>query len=402
MNFGLSISTTFIIYLRKHEILTATSATDATTRVHLAGRSVAINSPRPKQTADFILCLWHFISSPFIIIYAKSVCVLEISVILYYDRVGDKMKTIEIQKNDANQRLDKFMQKRFKTMPKAMVYMYIRKKCVKRNGKKCVPEEMLREGDVLTLYIKDEFFEAAQEKHYEFLKAPAKLDIVYEDENLLLLDKKPGVIVHQDKSYHFDSLVARVQHYLYDKGEYDPEKENAFSPALVNRIDRNTGGIVIAAKNAEALRILNQKMKTRELSKFYLCLLHGMPKRREALLTAYMIKDESKNRVKVFAHPVEGGKEMKTKVQIIGQRGKYAIAEVELLTGRTHQIRAHLSFAGHPLAGDSKYGAKGDDMRYQALYSYKLRFDFTADAGILNYLNGKEFTVDTKNIWFLK
>ena len=143
------------------------------------------------------------------------------------------MRTLEIGKNDAGQRLDKFLQKRFKTMPKSMMYMYIRKKCIKRNGKKCDIDVMLREGDVLTFYIKDEFFEQSAEKNYEFLKAPTKLEIVYEDKNLLLLDKKPGVIVHPDKNYHFDSLVARVQHYLYEKGEYDPESEQAFAPALV-------------------------------------------------------------------------------------------------------------------------------------------------------------------------
>ena len=184
------------------------------------------------------------------------------------------MRTLEIKKNDANQRLDKFLQKRFKTLPKSLMYKYIRKKCIKVNGKKCDIQTMLKEGDVLTFYIKDEFFEASEQKNYEFMKAPKTFDIVYEDENLILIDKKPGIIVHPDKNYHFDSLVARVQHYLYDKGEYNPDEEKAFAPALVNRIDRNTGGIVIAAKNAESLRILNAKMKTRELEKYYLCLLY--------------------------------------------------------------------------------------------------------------------------------
>ncbi|HCA05417.1 MAG TPA: RluA family pseudouridine synthase, partial [Ruminococcaceae bacterium] len=173
------------------------------------------------------------------------------------------MRTLTINKNDSNQRLDKFLQKRFRTMPKSLMYKYIRKKCIKVNGKKCDIDVVLREGDELTFYIKDEFFEAAEEKHYDFLKAPKKLDIVYEDDNIILIDKKPGVIVHPDKQYHFDSLVSRVLHYLYDKGEYDPERDKAFTPALVNRIDRNTGGIVIAAKNAESLRILNAKMKSR-------------------------------------------------------------------------------------------------------------------------------------------
>ena len=126
------------------------------------------------------------------------------------------MRTIDIKKNDANQRLDKFLSKRFKTMPKSLMYKYIRTKYIKLNGKKCDIKDMLKEGDVLTLYIKDEFFEESEQENYEFLKAPDKLDIVYEDENIILIDKKPGIIVHQDKSYHFDSLVARVQHYLYN------------------------------------------------------------------------------------------------------------------------------------------------------------------------------------------
>ena len=306
------------------------------------------------------------------------------------------MRTLQIGKNDAGQRLDKFLQKRFRTMPKAMMYMYIRKKCVKRNGKKCAIDDMLREGDVLTFYIKDEFFEESEKKSYEFLKAPVKLDIVYEDENIMLLDKKPGVVAHPDKSYHFDSLIGRVQHYLYEKGEYDPEAEKAFSPALVNRIDRNTGGIVIAAKNAESLRILNQKMKSRELEKYYLCLLCGKPKRDSGILTGYITKNESKNKVTVHKTQVEGAKEIRTRYQVLRSDGRYSLAEIELLTGRTHQIRAHMASIGHPLVGDTKYGGEKkapDGFRSQALYSYKLKFRFTGDAGILNYLDGREFRV---------
>ncbi len=313
------------------------------------------------------------------------------------------MRTLTINKNDSGQRLDKFLQKRFKTLPKSLMYKYIRKKCIKVNGKKCDIQTMLKEGDVLTFYIKDEFFEGAEQKSYEFLKAPNKLSIVYEDENIILIDKKPGVIVHPDKSYHFDSLVSRVQHYLYDKGEYDPEHDKAFAPALVNRIDRNTGGIVIAAKNAESLRLLNLKMKTRELEKFYLCLLHGKPKHDEDILHGYITKNESKNKVAVLSKPAEGAKEIRTKYKILDFDGKYSLAEIELLTGRTHQIRAHMASIGCPLLGDTKYGKNKkapDGFKYQALYSYKLRFDFSEDAGILNYLNGKEFAVE--NVPFAK
>lgn len=313
------------------------------------------------------------------------------------------MRELTVKKNDANQRLDKFLLKKFKTMPKKMAYMYIRKKCVKVNGKKATPEVMLKENDLLTFYIKDEFFDNIQEENYEFLKAPKTLKIIYEDENIILLDKKPGVIVHQDKSYHFDCLLLRLQHYLYDNGEYNPKEENCFAPALVNRIDRNTGGIVIGAKNAESLRILNQKMKDRELHKFYLCLLINRPKKDNAILSDYLIKNEKTNKVTVLRNEKQGAKKILTKYSVLETNNNLTLCEVELLTGRTHQIRAHMSSIGCPILGDNKYGNKKLNQKYslskQCLYSYKLAFDFTTDSGILSYLDKKEFS--TNDIWFM-
>ena len=313
------------------------------------------------------------------------------------------MRTIEIKENDSGQRLDKYLNKLFITMPKSLMYKYIRTKYIKINGKKCDKADFLKTGDVLTLYIKDEFFKENQTKEYEFTKAPDKLDIIYEDSNIMLIDKKPGLIVHQDKSYHFDCLVMRVQHYLYNKGEYNPDKEKAFSPALVNRIDRNTGGIVIAAKNAESLRVLNEKIKTREVEKYYLAVLCGKPKLNSGIMKDYLIKNNSANKVKIYKKPVPNSKEIITEYKVLKSDGKKTLAEIKLHTGRTHQVRAHMAFIGCPLVGDSKYGRDKKNFindKYHSLYAYKVKFNFTSDAGRLNYLNGKEFKAD--NIWFIK
>ena len=313
------------------------------------------------------------------------------------------MRTLEVGRNDGGQRLDKFLSKKFKNMPKSLMYKYIRKKCIKLNGKKCDIDTRINEGDILTFYIKDEFFEDVPET-YDFMKAPVKLDIIYEDDQIMLLNKKPGLIVHPDENYHFDSLIARVQHYLYDKGEYDPKDENSFAPALVNRIDRNTGGIVIAAKTAAALRILNQKLRDRELHKYYLCAAVGKFKAKEALLTDYLEKNEKQNRVYITPKPTANSKTIKTRYKVIAENKGLSLIEVDLLTGRTHQIRAHMAYIGHPLVGDGKYGKNEINRKYgqkwQALYSYKLSFDFTTDAEELSYLNGKTFTAP--EVWFVK
>lgn len=311
-------------------------------------------------------------------------------------------KELTIGENDGGQRLDKFLTKAFPNLPQAVLYKCIRQKDVKLNGARCRPESRLRAGDRLSLYWQEEFFRQAP-REYDFLKAPAKLNIVYEDENILLLDKKPGLIVHPDENYHFDSLIARVQHYLYDKGEYRPQEENAFAPALVNRIDRNTSGIVMAAKNAEALRVLNQKVKDRELEKLYLCLARGRLEQEAGDLRGYLFKDEKKNRVYVRKTSCPGAKTIETRYRVLEERGDLSLLEVELLTGRTHQIRAHLASIGHPLAGDGKYGktarSKGD-FPYQALCAYRLGFRFASPAGALEYLNGRDFQV--REVWFLE
>ena len=317
------------------------------------------------------------------------------------------MREIKIAKNDAGQRLDKFLTKAL-DLPVGLLYKSIRTKKIKVNRKRAENNTVLVEGDVIQCFLAEEFFAKLDEVNEVSLsldKIQPKLDIVYEDENIMLLNKRPGVSVHEDEDSKVNTLIAHVQAYLYQKGEYNPADEQSFAPALCNRIDRNTGGIVIAAKTAEALRVMNEKIKLREMDKLYLAAVHGIPKVREATLTGYLIKDEKLNKVRVFdTNPPRGAKNIITKYRVIATKGSDALIEVELLTGRTHQIRAHMAHIGHPLVGDGKYGINKSDRangyKFQALYSYKLRFTFKGEPTVLDYLNGKEFSIPKKDIYF--
>ena len=307
------------------------------------------------------------------------------------------MKEFTIGKNDAGQRLDRFLSKAVPLLPASLAQKYIRIKRIKLNGGRAERDTRLSAGDVLQLYINDEFFDKPREDNAFLTVATPKLNIVYEDEHILLADKRPGLAVHpHDGAEYGRTLIDHIQAYLYQKREWRPREENAFTPALCNRIDRNTGGIVIAAKTAEALRVLNQKIKDREMDKRYLAIVEGTPKPPKGSLKGYLFKDAKKNRVFVTNTPQPGSKSCQTNYITLASRNGLSLVECELITGRTHQIRAQFAHAGHPLLGDGKYGKldKRFDRTYQALYSYKLTFQFTTDAGALEYLNGKSFQVN--------
>lgn len=312
-------------------------------------------------------------------------------------------KEIIISENDCNQRLDRFLTKAFPSLKSGNINKAVRNKDIKINGKRTEAAYRLKKGDILYMFFPDCLLNEKKRSEEDFMAAKDVLTVIYEDKNILLADKEQGLVVHSDNDGTTDTLINRIKKYLFKKGEYLPDSEASFAPSLCNRIDRNTCGIVIAAKNAEALRILNEKIKNRELSKKYLCIAIGIMPKNEDTLTAYLKKDENLNQVVISNKKTSENLTIKTKYKVLQTRGGLSLLEIGLLTGRTHQIRAHLAYIGHPVLGDGKYGINKINEKYgfkaQALCSYQLTFDFKTDAGILSYLDKKTFKA--KNVPFL-
>lgn len=305
-----------------------------------------------------------------------------------------KMKEFTINTNDSGQRIDKFLSKAMPELPKSMMYRLFRRKDIKLNGKRCEISAILSEGDTVRVYVKDEV-SAVKTQDMTFKQASDELRIVYEDDNILVVFKPIGVDSHSNSTSSADTLIDRVKKYLWKKGEFIPEEERTFAPALCSRLDRNTAGLITAAKNAAALREINSAIQSGALHKIYRCVTVSAPPERESIATAYHRKDDDRNIVRISDVPAEGFREIRTGWRTVAEKNGLYLLEVTLYTGRTHQIRAHLAHLGAPLLGDGKYGDIRANKRYgvfrQQLCAYALEFSLP-ESSSLAYLNSKRIT----------
>lgn len=298
-----------------------------------------------------------------------------------------------ISENESDQRLDRFLRKYLARAPLGMIYKIIRKD-IKLNGRRAAADTMLKEGDELTLYI-------AGEKLKEFIRPVKKkfhgkqFKVAYEDDNLLIVDKPKGLLTHGTSEEKKNTLANQVCGYLMDEGKYEPGKEKSFKPAPINRLDRNTTGLVIFGKNAEAMRTFAGYIRQRrKISKYYLTIVCGRPDGRMRF-DSNIVKNEDNNTSHI-AKTDDEGKQATTYLTPLLEKGEFSIVEAEILTGRTHQIRLHFSNAGFPLIGDPKYGNKRINnmlkkqvgVSSQLLHAYKLTFN--GIKGKFGYLDGTE------------
>ena len=297
-------------------------------------------------------------------------------------------RTLQVNPEDTGTRLDAWLAGQLPDVTRSAAARLCEEGRVTAAGKPLAKNYRLGGGEAVSVALPDP-------EPVDVAPQDIPLDVVYEDENLLILNKPQGLLCHPNGKEYIDTLIARVKRYLYERNQWSPE-DSGFAPALANRIDRNTGGLVIAAKTAPALREITALIRDRKIEKFYLTVTEGIPPKAADTLTAYLHKDEKKNKVTLYDAPAPDRMACKTGYRVLDTKANRALLEVELFTGRTHQIRAQLAGIGCPLAGDGKYGNTHGRYR-QALLSYKLIFHVPADYTIA-HLDGKVFTADTRPI----
>jgi 23S rRNA pseudouridine955/2504/2580 synthase len=305
------------------------------------------------------------------------------------------MRTVMISEKHAGKRIDRVLIDIFPHAPVSAVYKALRKKDIKANGVRIRDNYIVHAGDVLDIYISNDILNGVPLE--DSSKMNKGFTIVYEDKNILIVNKQQGVLVHPDREQINGTLIEFVQNYLAQKGEYLPGALRSFPPALCHRLDRNTGGLIIVAKNRDSLKIMLAKIKNKEIKKYYQCLVKGKMQREQAELRAFLTKDEKKSRVFISGKKTKDSLEIITKYRVLSYKNDISRLEIELVTGRTHQIRAHMAYIGHPIIGDGKYGTNAINRplraKSQALWAYKIKFDFKNDAGRGNYLKGKQFEI---------
>lgn len=305
------------------------------------------------------------------------------------------MKRYEAGPNEAGMRLSRFIKKVTHNLPDSLMHKGFRNRRIKVNAQRALPEQRLNLGDIVELYINDEFFPETPKAAACNNTVPPKadFDIIYEDDNIAILYKPAGLLSHSDAAGASNLLDSYIQ-VLISRKEFKPEDQHYFSPALCNRLDRGTEGLVLAAKQAAALRDANRLISKGAVRKIYRCICEGTPP--EGIHTAFLVRDKSNKTVTVSGSPAPNAKEIVTGIRVVAKAEGFSLCQIDLLTGRTHQIRAHLAYLGTPLYGDRKYGLDKKKPGYsrQALCAWQLSFASPlADAGELAYLSGKSFTV---------
>lgn len=313
------------------------------------------------------------------------------------------MREIRVGKNDSNQRLDRFLKKYMDEAGTGFIYKMLRKKNIKVNESKASPEMMIFEGDTIQLYISDETIDKFIGTK-EVRKSKLAPRIIYEDENLVLVNKPAGILSHGAGEEFEENIVDSLVTYLIQKGDYIPRIEKTFSPSICNRLDRNTSGVIIGAKNSEALRLVNKAIKEGSVRKYYKTIVKGTIKE-DFEHKGFLIKDEDRNLVDISDKQGERSKDVYTKFRVIMSKGGYSLLEVELITGRTHQIRSTLQTMGYPVIGDRKYGnsvvndefRKKYGLQNQWLHGYRIVLNGLEEK--LDYLNSREFIAEPDQLY---